>query len=209
MRSGSTAFAETLAERLNRPYCSVADTSDMSHPLTDDETIIFSTHSFNSLVQMTSYNNPILIRCTRRNLTEQCLSHLLSTKINKQLPDNMRFWNDRRDENRKENRNRFYNADPFLATKKEVFDYLNKNQSWKTDWNLYSQDYRNYTVYYEDLCERGVDIPELGVYNFSIAEGATTRQLPSSYKERILLNHEMVRTWISEYQGIYKLNKIE
>ena len=203
MRSGSTAFAETLAERLNRPYCSVVDTSDELHPLIDDETIIFSTHSFNILAQMVSYNNPILIRCTRRNLIEQCLSHLISTKINNQLPDNMRFWNDRRDENRIENRNKFYNFDPFLVTKKEVFDYLNINQSWKKNWNLYSQGYRNYTVYYEDLCEKGINIPELELYNFSITEGATTKQLQSSYKERVLLNHMMIRNWVDEYQDIH------
>ena len=88
-----------------------------------------------------------------------------------------------------------------MITKKEVYEYLDENQSWKNDWNQYASNYRNYTIFYEDLCEKGVDIPDLGVYSFSITDGATTRKLPD-YKERLILNHEMVRNWIAEYSNV-------
>ena len=110
MRSGSTAFAETLAERLNRPYCAVTDTSNEDHPLTPDDMTVYSTHSFYSIRMMEHYDDPLLIRCTRRDLAEQCLSHLLAKKINSQVLESMRFWNYRRDEDRNTNSHTFENA---------------------------------------------------------------------------------------------------
>jgi hypothetical protein len=200
MRSGSTAFAETLAERLNLPYVATESFSGESHPITIDTNVVLSTHSFHALSLMEFYQDPILIRCIRRDRAEQCISHLIATSFNKAVSESNRFWNMRRDESKNTNRNTFDSAEPLTFTKKEVFTYLDLNQSWKTYWDTYAHKYRNYTVYYEDLCEKEIDIPEIGVYSFSIRDNATTHKLPD-YKNRICLNHLMIRKWVDEYES--------
>jgi len=197
MRSGSTAFAETLAEQLARPHMPIVLHAGTSHPLSTDEDMIYSTHSFHTITQLDSYQDPILIRCTRRDLTEQCISHLIATTFNSKVPNLEKFWNMRRPKGK--NQNIFDTIEPLTFTKKQVVEYLDLNKSWKIYWDTHAHKYRNYTVYYEDLCEEGVDIPDLGVYSFSINdETATTQRLPN-YKNRICLNHAMIQKWISEY----------
>ena len=62
-----------------------------------------------------------------------------------------------------------------------------------------SKDYLNFTVYYEDLCDSGIDIPPIELYGHTItSRDSYTIKLPE-YKHKQCINYDMVEKWINEY----------
>ena len=88
--------------------------------------------------------------------------------------------------------------EPTIFTKKQVFDYLDHCSVKEQKWDSVAKDYTNYTIFYEDLCSDGVDIPDINLYSYKLSDVPATVKFPP-YKERLCLNHRMVRKWVDEY----------
>ena len=201
-RSGSTAFSDHVAKHLNRTHKFVQYPSDLNEVLNtrNPEDYVFSSHSFNFLEIMESYPDPVLlIRCTRRDKTDQCISYLLGQWINNAVDNTQRFWNIKRDNSLNTNIKTFENAEPTFFTKKDVAGCLTYYSKMETNWNRYSSAHQNFTVFYEDLCLAGVDVPPIGLHSYRITtQDSFTLKLPD-YKDKLCLNHGMIRNWINEH----------
>lgn len=200
-RSGSTALTDHITNHLNRTHLFV----DLPLPvqkilnISNSTEYVFSTHSFELLELMEKYSGLVtLVRCSRKDKAEQCLSHLLVKWMNNKVESNDHFWNMYRDGTLSETISTFDNAEPTIFTKKQVMEYIDYLNSIDEYWNRLAKHYENITVFYEDMCSCGVSIPSLGIESFSIiTEESSTIKIPQ-YKERLCLNHEMVKRWIQE-----------
>ena len=199
-RTSSTNFFKKVASHLNREYFDVVtpelieDAFNVANP----KKYVFFTHAFPLLERMAVYNDHlILIRCTRKDKAEQFLSQFCTSWVNQHLPDIDRFWNiESKDEF--DRKSKILNSvEPTVFTKKQVFDYLGHCSTKDQYWNRIASDYNNATVFYEDLCSSGVHIPSIN-FSYKLTDDAFTIKLPS-YKERLCLNHNMVRRWVDEY----------
>lgn len=211
-RSGSTALTGLISERLNRTDRFVQyseDNIESVKNISNPEDYIFSTHDYNFIEIMDSYDQPItLIRCARKDRVERCISYLIA-KYKTLMKHQSKFdpWNLLRSENPSEYRNFLAGIEPTVFTKKEIYNYLDCCIERDRYWNLYASSYQNYTVFYEDLCtEVGVDVPALGLTSLSIINGdARTVKQPADYKRQICLNYDMVVRWINEYYSENRL----
>lgn len=208
-RSGSTWFTHHVMKTLGYQHCFVDrqfagpspdnsilefDESAVLSKLTKFDPIntVYSTHFFTMLRVMDKFEDPILIRCSRRNKAEQFLSHCLASSTNYGFTnivteqDYLRF-----DE---------LTETEMLIPKKDVREYMRISQRNENIWNECAARYKNFTVYYEDLCENGVDIPLLNLYNCRAeGENGFTQKLPE-YKTKVFFNYDMILKWISEYK---------
>jgi hypothetical protein len=208
-RSGSTWFTHHVIQSLGYNHCFVDrqfvgpspnnsilefDASTVLSELTkfDPTKTVYSTHFFTMLHVMDKFEDPILIRCARRNKAEQFLSHCLASSTNYEFTnivtdqDHLRF-----DELTKSE---------LLIPKKEVQEYMRISQRNEKIWDECAANYKNFTVYYEDLFQYGVDIPLLNLYNCRIeGENGFTQKLPD-YKTKVFFNYDMILKWISEYK---------
>lgn len=159
------------------------------------ESTVFSTHFFTALKVIDRLDNPILIRCARRNTVEQFLSYWLIKTTG------YRFTNFTRDENYEKHKESFEKAiqQQLIVPKKDVTQYMRIKQRNEMLWEEYATKYQNFTVYYEDLCETGVDIPFINLYNCKITNEGLTEKLPE-YKSKVFLNYDMIQKWIEDYQ---------
>ena len=196
-RSGSTAFVNQITTCLNKKHFFVNHKNFSTIDINSDT--IYSTHDFDLLESFGKFQEkPILIRCTRKDKIEHCLSNLLIKYIHSQIYDKDRIWNTTRDNSNITNMNIFSEAKPTIFTKNKVLEYLRFKQSMENYWNSYSCDYENTTVFYEDLCTTGVDIPVLGIKSLHILnDDSITVKLPE-YKTKLCLNYALVKRWINE-----------
>ena len=210
-RSGSTWFSNHVTTSLRRTHCFLDRNRlgfSMEHELSfsqenfrntinqhDIDNTVFTTHFFSALTLMNEFDNPILIRCARKDKAEQFMSHMLV----KYSPTH--FTNITNDENLNKTKESFQELSKIetVVPKKEVDDYMRMVSSWNTLWDQYASTHQNYTIYYEDLCNFGIDIPEIGLYNCKIDSSGLTSQLPD-YKTKVFLNYDMIQKWINEYR---------
>lgn len=210
-RSGSTCFTEHVATRLGFNHCfldsMVTGALAQRYPELgfnptaaiskinkfSQNNTVFSTHFFNMLQIIDRFEDPIVIRCTRRNTLEQFLSYCLIKSTN------YKFTSINPTE-RKTNQEQFDKLldSHLLIPKKDVTEYMLAKSRDEAIWNEFAPKFKNFTVYYEDLCENGVDIPLLNMYNCKIDENGYTQKLPD-YKTKVFLNYDMIQKWISEY----------
>ena len=203
-RSGSTAFTNLIANRLNRidkfigRYPEDIETvKNISNP----ENYVFSTHSFEFIEIMNSFDKPVvMIRCTRQDKIERCISYLIAKYKTKRAKHGDNVWNIVRSSVPSEYKNFATKIEPMLFTKKEVHNYLRYHTETNQYWENNTALYQNCTVFYEDLCtDAGVDLPILGLTSLSIAtDESLTIKLPD-YKKQVCLNYDMVARWITEY----------
>lgn len=197
-RSGSTAFVEKLAHLLGRQNVMVEANNPIDNVinLENPQDYLFSTHQFDLLEQVDQlYTEPVLlIRCTRKDKVEQCLSLLIVRWANFGRQEDQLQYNLKASDHE----NVFESASPTIFTKAAVANYFNQVATIDTFWNTYAQNHLNLTVYYEDLCSSGVNLFPLGINNLTIADDSYTIKLPNSYKDRLCINHAMVRRWASE-----------
>jgi hypothetical protein len=142
------------------------------------------------LRMMDGFEDPIIIRCARRNTLDQFLSHCLAKSTN------YKFTNITSDDHREVFDNLVESR--LLIPKKDLTEYVRLKRRNDDIWNEFAPKFKNFTVYYEDLCENGVDIPLLNMYNCKIGENGFTQKLPD-YKTKVFLNYDMIQKWISEY----------
>lgn len=201
MRSGSTAFTDLIALKLKRPYkfIELKSGSTIKHPLPDPETNIYHTHEFSLLREMPHYDNPTLIRCTRRNRVDQYLSALMMRWLGKTVYQRTEYDNrifNVRAETKENDEKIFTTAEPAMIARRELYHVHQMYTESNRLWNEYAHLYNNYTVYYEDLCE-GIDIPLLGLTDFKLTNDLQIKKIPD-YKRRVFLNYDMLVGWIEE-----------
>lgn len=208
-RTGSTWFSNHLAKHLNRKHCFIENEFALKSMLGfskerflfeinkhDMNNTLFSTHLFEFLPLLEQYENPIVIRCSRRDKFDQFLSHNflkysqrtfgpLTNIISGEIEEKCRTYFDE------------LISTQTVVSKNEVISYMHMVNEWNSLWNQYASRYENYTVYYEDLCDSGIDIPSLGLYNCKMNVKGTTMKLPE-YKSKVFLNYEMIHKWIKE-----------
>jgi hypothetical protein len=202
-RSGSTAFTSLIASRLNRTVKLISrypEDIETVKNISDPENYVFSTHSYNFIEIMNSFNKPVvLIRCARQDKIERCISLLIAMYKTKRAKIGDNVWNIMRYPSEYENFTA--NIEPTVFTKKEVYKYLQYHTEINQHWENNAASYENCTVFYEDLCtDTGVDLPMLGLTSLSITtDESSTIKLPTDYKKQLCLNYDMVARWITEY----------
>jgi hypothetical protein len=202
-RSGSTAFASLIANRLNRidKFVRYPEDIDVVKNIPNPEDYVFSTHFYNFIEMMNSYDEPVmLIRCARKDKIERCISYLIAKYKAKQIVNNINPWNINRVTGIADHETFMNNIKPTVFSKKEIYNYLQYCTEMNQYWQNHVEPYQHCTVFYEDLCtDNGVDLPILGLTSLSLnSEDSTTIKMPS-YKEQICINYDMVSRWITEY----------
>ena len=203
-RCGGTAFTDLVANQLNRIDKFVGRYPEDIEPvknISDPENYVFSTHSYNLIETMDSFNKPVtLIRCTRRDKVEKCLSYLIAKYRISRIGKKTYPWNIMRTDDLSEYTAQVATLEPTFFTKVEVYNYLRHCTEMNQYWENYASLYQNCTVFYEDICtDIGVDLPMIGLTSLSITnDDSLTIKMPS-YKEQICTNYEMVSRWVSEY----------
>jgi hypothetical protein len=202
-RSGSTALTGLIANRLNRidKFVRYPEDIDLVKSIPNPEDYVFSTHFYNFIEMMDSYDKPVmLIRCARKDKIERCISYLIAKYKSKQIVNNTSPWNIIRNEGMSKHENFMNNIKPTVFSKKEIYNYLQYCTEMNQYWQNHAEPYQHCTVFYEDLCtDTGVDLPMLGLTSLSLnSEDSTTIKMPS-YKEQICINYDMVSRWITEY----------
>ena len=212
-RTGGTWFSDHVAKNLGFTQCFIDGTRAGPPPPNSElgfdsesffkevhkfplESTVFNTHFFTALLLMDRFENPILIRCARRNKTEQFMSHWL-TKMT-----DYRFTNIiPGDDSHQRSVELFEKVtqQPTVVPKKDVETYMRVRLRNEMLWDQYATKYQNFTVYYEDLCENGVDIPFINLYNCKITSEGLTEKLPE-YKSKVFLNRDMIQKWIEDYK---------
>ena len=129
-RSGGTGFTSLIANRLNRIdkfVNSYPEDIESVKNISDPENYVFSTHSYNFIEIMNSYTKPVtLIRCTRRDKVEKCLSYLIAKYRISRIGKKTNAWNIMRTDNLSEYTSRLDALEPTFFTKVEIYNYLRK-----------------------------------------------------------------------------------
>jgi hypothetical protein len=205
-RSGSTAFTNLVANRLNRAELFLdprRNDIEMIKNIPYPERYVFSTHHSYDLTEiMNLHDKPVtLIRCARKDKIERCLSYLIIQYKNARERPETRSRSIRRTNLPFEYDSFIANIEPTTFTKKEIYNYLQDHAALDQYWKNCTVLYQTCTVFYEDLCtERGVDLPMLGLNSLNIInDDSATVKLPNDYKKQVCLNYDMVVRWITEY----------
>jgi hypothetical protein len=203
-RSGSTTAASIIAKSLKREWYFIDQ--EFKEPeifhLTEipkfyqkegDTNKLFHTHYFPALHSMKNYDDPILIRLSRKDVFQQCLSRIACDLMNwkftnirpdsYQLPDNKDIFEE-------------FCKSKIEVRREHVDFFIRRRIQQNTLWQSIASRYENQTIYYEDLT-KNVDIPVLGLYDICL--NGETVKLPD-YKKEVFTNYDTVNEWVSEYK---------
>lgn len=212
-RSGSTWFVRSLHNLLKRSgifldnsvgnakYKEIYDYCNSTNQSTDLFKYILSTHNFKNLENLVDYTNPIVFRVTRKNKTEQFISHYIMARTG--IP-NVYSHNEV---------NNLPKLEPVTLYREQIYTYIDKMRDKENLWKQYTSDYENETVYYEDLLEfwESSIIPiKLSMQNISEPQKSPKDRkiktipvkLPYNKKE-LIINYDEVDTILRQELGPY------
>jgi hypothetical protein len=206
-RSGSEWLWKTLEGRLQRncfavdPYGFGGVKPSKYETIFDEKIdklsntdVFYSTHYFPLLKEMKKLNNPYLIRSTRRNKAEHCMSMLYF----KMFSNSYHHWYiDPMEEARNIHFLRTLEK-PVLVFKQEVLKEMQKIQRYDGLWREYSKDRDNYVIVYEDL-ETGVNLPLLDD-PLKFSDNETFVKKTPYYKDKFFINYEQIIEWCKYYE---------
>lgn len=167
---------------------------NIEQTISDYQSIIH-THVYEMTKMLHKYDNPIVLRCSRKNKFEQFLSWC-----------GIKYSN-----------YNFYNLQNNLTTEQmnEYKKFISKRIAVKkqdyTNWCRYEIDrinkfwpiaekFENYTIYYEDMLEGSANIPILNLYNIKSTNEGFIIRLPESYKKDMFINYDEVKEWFNNDQ---------
>jgi hypothetical protein len=205
-RSGSTWLAGHLCEKLNKKSvfleaelpitCSLAEKIKklkIRQPVKSDYESIIHTHVYELTSILDKYDNPFVLRCSRKNKFEQFLSWCAIK------------YSDYKFYNLEKNKDQTILFEEFISkkiiiTKKDYniwrsYEFNRINKFWKL-----TDPYETQVIYYEDLLEGTANIPNLNLYNIKMNDDDFIRKLPNSYKKDMILNYNEVKTWFKNDQ---------
>lgn len=201
-RSGSTWFCRTLAEKLNRPTLHFERYYDLDYSddgvetfrknisNLKDSSILYATHYLN-LLSYSDLLDPdtLLIRTTRRNKADHCMSKLawqmFPTKSKHNFTDEQK------------NTKGFYDK-PVTILKQQVKKVMETLKKHDDFWNMYAKNFHNIIVPYEDLHE-GVNITGLDITIKFSDNTEFTKKLPYD-KSQIFTNYAQIVEWCEQYR---------
>lgn len=205
-RSGSSWLCHHICKTINLTYTLVEDEYQhlprhdrikniVSRKQQDtDYGSLLHTHLFEGLMSLSKYDNPIVIRCSRKNRFEQFLSWYAVKSTN------WKFFHLMRSEEKSNFGERKVFDDllksKIVIPKSEYHEFMHRVVDTSDKfWNLASR-YDNQVIYYEDMMEGSFDIPVLGMYNNHMDEDTFIKN-PDSYKKDIFVNYDEVKDWFN------------
>ncbi len=195
MRSGGTGFCDELASALGKNLNFVAESLDDAIISPD---VLNNTHRFNLIEDVVKICNPILIRVTRRNKTEQMLSkqaiaHSANVMADKAIinimPDTTEEQLTGFDELVKNH--------PLTIEERQVIVFARQCLEYDSLWKKYGSLVENTTVYYEDLVEP-MSLPIIDLRRISFLDDTHTAKFPE-YKRRLFTNYTQIEQWMKEH----------
>lgn len=191
-RSGSTAFTHVIANALGLRYEFINSFDEYQA----DPQALYNTHSFDILGNLKVSDNPLILRCTRKDKTEQVLSSYIArvgeVLYKKQM---LQIFTGTTNTEELLEFSELYSrtfAPSIGAIDKELRDI----KKWDNIWNEFTSRFDNQTFYYEDITDT-FDIPNLGMYNISVTRDNYTKKLPYN-KRDIITNYDAVKEYISK-----------
>jgi len=206
-RSGSEWIWKTLEKRFQKDCYSV-DTKLFSGKLVtqyesvfdsninelSSSTCFYATHYFLLLQEMKKLDNPYLIRSTRRNKAEHCMSSLYFKMFGHVFHH---LYKDPMEDARY---NHFLKTldKPVVILKQEVLHEMKKIQNYDILWRQHSKDYDNCVIVYEDL-NNGVSLPLLEE-PLRFSDDETYVKKTPYYKDKFFANYEEIVEWCKYYE---------
>lgn len=196
-RSGSTWLSNKVASVLNREHLFFEsiipqDTTERKayfenrKQSLEDSNYVLSTHLFYALQHLKHYENILFIRTARKDITEQCISHLYNEYTEWKQPNIESI----------EDLVKFKSKFMGLIQKDRVKIYMNQKISNMKMWDEFSSNIENRTIWYEDM-PNGFDIPELGIHNLSMKSQDITFKMPHN-KKQLVSNYDQIDSWVKE-----------
>jgi len=189
-RSGSTGLTTALSTLLNKRFLFVENKKDIIY----DSSVLINTHHFMFLHAVKEEHNPILLRCTRRNRTEQ----MLSSKTLALTRKDIKLYNieDHTTPEQLEEFNTYLKKNNKSISKLDVFKFAMEKKTENFLWDKLASKFDNHVFYYEDLTNN-IDIPILGMYNINLEIDKYTKKIPE-YKKEFYTNYDSVKEWIDK-----------
>ena len=200
-RSGSTTACAVITDTLNRQYRFIDNPPEIYKQTSvfyqeeNDNKVVYNTHFFPALASMKNYTDPMLIRISRRNVVEQCLSFLACKLMD------WKFFNLSSHKYQIDDNRQIFEefCQSKIELKKEQVDFFARHRKRQNHyWNTYALEHDHQVIYYEDMDEP-IDIPILGLYNLNLT--TNTIKLPD-YKKQVFTNCDAVEEWLSVYENL-------
>lgn len=187
MRSGSTWLCTFLCNHLNKKHIFLDIHSRIYKHVKPSERhgrYLFSSHSVESILPARDYDDPIIIRCTRRDSFEQMLSEFFFGLTYAAVPNIFT------EQHEQKFNSYLANQRISSATEDDIKKWVTTYQTKLAEWNEVSKDLNVQTVYYEDFFE-GTTIEGIDLL---IKFDSTTKKLPD-YKKTVFVNYDQIREW--------------
>jgi hypothetical protein len=153
----------------------------------EDYKRILNTHNFFVMKSLFNYDNPIVIRITRKNKVEQIISNYV-TSLTKHF-----------NIEQKTQLTNFPVLDKFFIPLHKL-DQLIRNLTYSEScWQEYAKHYENETVYYETLLQE-YNSSLLNISNWSMNKNVDQPTLKLPYdKKSLIINYDEVENYIKKY----------
>ena len=145
---------------------------------------IFSTHKLEYFAPVVDYDNPIIIKCSRRNNFEQMLSEFFLSLTERAVSniisddDFVKFQT-------------MTNQRISRVTKEDVKIYKDRKNQELALFESFVQGLEVRTIYYEDFFD-GTKIPDIDL--LIKFDETVTKKLPD-YKQSVFVNYEEIKEW--------------
>jgi len=195
-RSGSSWISNALSQKLNKSlyhyeYEDSYSKIDVFDPLKfQRQDTIYTTHMFQLFSKLKTID-PYVIRTTRRNKIEQCLSILYWNSF----PDSMKHNYVEKNSDQLIEEKIFNTAliNPVTLREHDVVDTIMKIKYRDLLWETSFKDFKTDTIFYEDLVDQ-VHLPDLAV-TLSFNENTNFSQKMPEYKTKVFKNYKQVIDW--------------
>lgn len=153
-RSGSTWVMSLIIRALNREHqhTFIEDIVDLDPVLINSTNYVFSTHDFGHAFSILKYfKDTIIIRTSRRNLTEMLTSRILRRLMN-EISNGEIVANIHNDVQMKLYVDKILpSIKPIVISEALIQEFIYKQKRYNVLWNICASEYENETIYYEDI----------------------------------------------------------
>lgn len=187
MRSGGSWLCNFLSHNLQKRHIFLEHHSQISlkiKPNPSHSKYIFSTHKLEYFAPVLDYDNPIIIKCSRRNNFEQMLSEFFLSLTERAVSniisddDFVKFQT-------------MTNQRISRVTKEDVKIYKDRKNQELALFESFVQGLEVRTIYYEDFFD-GTKIPDIDL--LIKFDETVTKKLPD-YKQSVFVNYEEIKEW--------------
>lgn len=155
---------------------------------------LLHTHLFEGLLTLKKYDNPLVIRCSRRNRFEQFLSWYTVKS------SNWKFFHLMKNESTNVGEREVFSdllKSKIVVPKSEYIEFMDRVVHTSDRYWELAKNYDNQTIFYEDMLVGGFDIPMLDMHDIHMDQDVFLKN-PDSYKKEIFINYDEVKEWFDE-----------